>query len=140
MPEPSVASARHALRLGLSTLQRLFAPHLAFTAEEVWSWWQDGSVHVAPWPGSGELRTAAADGDPAVFMATASVLGEVRKAKTEAKRSLRTAAERVVVSDADHRLALLTSARFDLVSAGNIVDLELVEADAAAVEVVLAAE
>jgi valyl-tRNA synthetase len=138
VPDRSTVSARRALRLGLSALQRLLAPTLAFTAEEVWSWWQPGSIHRAPWPDAAELRLAAGDGDPAVFSATATVLGEVRKAKTEAKRSLRTTAERVVVADADDRLALLTSARFDLLSAGNIVDLELVPADAARVEVVLA--
>ena len=51
--------------------------------EEVWSWWQDGSVHRAAWPTVEEI---AAGGDPLVLAVAADVLGAVRKAKSEAKR------------------------------------------------------
>src|SRR5207237_8919311 len=61
-PSPLIgASVSRALRSSLSVFQRLFAPFLPFVAEEVWSWWQAGSVHHAPWPDAAEPQ-AASDG------------------------------------------------------------------------------
>jgi valyl-tRNA synthetase len=59
-PDPQAsASVSLALGISLSVFQRLLAPFLPFVCEEVWSWWQDGSVHRAPWPDSQELSALA---------------------------------------------------------------------------------
>jgi valyl-tRNA synthetase len=133
--EEGAASANRALTLALSTLLRLFAPFLPYVTEEVWSWWQEGSVHRASWPTTAELGDG---GDPDVLEAAAAVLAEVRKAKTEAKQSLRAEVARVVVRDTAERLAALSAAADDVKEAGHIADLATEEADELSVDVELA--
>ncbi|MFC3997766.1 valine--tRNA ligase [Nocardiopsis sediminis] len=121
------ASARAALLIALSALHRLFAPFLPFVADEVWSWWQDTSVHAEAWPDTAEFRAAAQGGDPAVLNATSAVLRAVRKAKSEAKLSMRAEVERVVVHGkqaADARVA-----GDDIAAAGRAAELEFVAGD-----------
>jgi valyl-tRNA synthetase len=118
--DDAAASAQAALQLALSTLLRLFAPFMAYVTEEVWSWWQDGSIHRSEWPAAGELRSIAADGEPAVFAAAAEVLSEIRKAKTEAKQSLKAEVSAVVVRGDEKRLAAVRSSLEDIREAGNV--------------------
>jgi valyl-tRNA synthetase len=134
--EARAASATATLRAALSALHRLLAPILPFAAEEVWSWWQEGSIHGAPWPES-TGRTAA----NGTFAAAARVLGDVRKVKSEQKRSMRARAARVVVRDDPAVIERLRLAADDLREAGGIADLVLEGTDAPdayGVEVVLA--
>ena len=116
------ASARACLQMALSAQLRLFAPFLPFACEEAWSWWQQGSIHRAPWPRRAEL---IGTGDPAVLAAAAEVLGQVRRAKSEARRKLRTPVERAHVTASPVFLAALGAATADLCDAGNIADLVL---------------
>ena len=132
------ASAARTLELALSTLLRLFAPHLPFVTEEVWSWWQPGSIHRSDWPSSPALQELAADGDPEVYVVAATVIGAVRKAKSDAQRSMRTEAPRVRVSDTRERLAKLARADDDIRAAGRIVILDTAESESLDVSVELA--
>jgi valyl-tRNA synthetase len=138
------ASVSRALRLSLSVFQRLLAPFLPFVTEEVWSWWQSGSVHRAPWPDARELRAELGEGarareDDALAVA-AEVLTEVRKAKSQARRPMRTPVARVLVRDTAERLSALELGLGDLLQAGSIERLDSAEADGLAVDVELAEE
>jgi valyl-tRNA synthetase len=117
------ASARAALAFALSVQLRLLAPFLPFVTEEVWSWWHEGSIHRSPWPDSGEVLDAARHGDPEVLDMVASVLGEIRRAKTAAKVSMRASVRRLIVVDDPARLALLADAEGDLRDAGGVLEL-----------------
>jgi valyl-tRNA synthetase len=127
-------SALATLRTSLSAILRLFAPFLPYATEEVWSWWRDGSVHRSYWPTPDEF---AGGGDSAVLEVASEVLGELRKAKTEAKRSMKTGITRASVADKADRLAAARLAASDLRDAGNVADLDFAEADEFAVHVEL---
>ncbi|MET9264508.1 valine--tRNA ligase [Amycolatopsis sp. NPDC004079] len=86
-------SAQAALRTVLSALVRMFAPVLPFATEEIWSWWQEGSVHQASWPTAPDI-----DGDSTLLPLAGSVIAAVRRAKSDAKVSMRTAVETLSVT------------------------------------------
>jgi len=123
--EAGAASAQAALRLALSVLLRLFAPSLPFVTEEVWSWWQPGSIHRVPWPDTAEFDSLSGQGDSLQLEAVAWVLGRVRSAKSERKLPMPAPVARVCVEAPSNELRLIEVASDDLKEAGNIADLEL---------------
>ncbi|HSL73115.1 MAG TPA: valine--tRNA ligase [Ilumatobacteraceae bacterium] len=131
-------SAKRALRTALSVLQRLLAPILPFAAEEAWSWWNDSSVHAATWPTP--VGQDQPFGDPTLADAPIDVLTQVRRAKTEAKRSQRAAVDEVVVTAPPALLAALEAGRADVVDAGSIAVFTIVEGDSLSTVVTLADE
>ena len=118
------ASAALALRIALSTLLRLFAPVLAFAAEESWSWFNDGSVHNAPWP-----EPLGIEGDPSVLRIVGEALIGVRRAKTEAKVSQKAQVSHVTISAPADAIAALRLAEGDLKAVGRIAEVRYEEAD-----------
>jgi valyl-tRNA synthetase len=124
---PGAVSAHAALQLALSVYLRLFAPFLPFVTEEVWSWWKNGSVHRAPWPETGEF--AGIYGDPAVLAAVSPVLGAVRRAKSDAKVSMRAEVASIVVTADGQTLAAVRQGEIDLLAAARATSLEYVEGD-----------
>jgi valyl-tRNA synthetase len=119
--ETAEASARAALAIALSVQLRLLAPFLPFVTEEVWSWWKDGSVHRATWPSVAEV--AVDDGEARLLGLVGDALSQVRKAKSEAKVSMRTDVATVVIRGTPADVELLATAADDLKSAGKIGEL-----------------
>jgi valyl-tRNA synthetase len=132
-------SARATLAITLSVLLRLFAPFLPFVTEEVWRWWQPGSVHRASWPTIDEMGIHG-QVDTSVLDVAAQVLGAVRRAKTGEKRSMRATVAELTVEGPAETLAAVEAARGDLIDAGGVKALVLVEASEFSVGVDLAAE
>ena len=119
-------SARAALQRALSTLQRLFAPHIPFATEEVWSWWQNGSIHRASWPTRTDLLsgTSAVDSTEALLDVVCNVLAAIRRTKTEAKVSQRAEVEHVLVHATESQISLVQMGLVDLLNAGVAQQIE----------------
>ncbi|MEU0793928.1 valine--tRNA ligase [Amycolatopsis sp. NPDC005961] len=118
------SSAQAALVTALSAVLRLFAPFLPFATEEVWSWWQEGSVHRASWP-----SPEAAEGDPELLSLAGQVIAGVRRAKTDAKVSMRTAVETLTVTGPAEVLARFAAIEPDIRVAGAIADVKTQEGE-----------
>ena len=133
------ASARATLAVALSALHRLFAPFLPFVTEEVWSWWQEGSVHVAAWPDPDEIGPHAG-ADVSVLEVASDVLGAVRREKTTHKRSLRARVSRLSVTGPEAVREAVEAARRDIVDAGGVDELVTSAGEVLSVAVELAEE
>jgi valyl-tRNA synthetase len=129
MGEEKAASARGALATSLSALLRLLAPFMPFVTEEVWSWWQPGSVHRAPWPepladldlGAGEAAEAA------TYAVAVQVLAEVRRAKSEARVGPRAPVDLVRFAGPARDVTALRLVAADLQAAQAITELSAVQ-------------
>jgi valyl-tRNA synthetase len=94
------ASANSAMLVALSSLLRLFAPYLPFVTEDVWSWWQPGSVHHASWPTPEEVVEPIGGADAsalAVREATQLALADVRRIKSVLKKPVKAVIARAVL-------------------------------------------
>jgi len=122
--EAPANSALVALGSALSTFQRLLAPFLPFVTDEVWGWWQEGSVHSAPWPTATTLG-----GDAAILDPVCEALALVRRAKTEAKVSQRAPVDRIVITATGPEIAAIRAGETDLHDAGSIAIIDYLDHD-----------
>lgn len=139
-------SARSALALTVDAVLRLLAPFLPFSAEEAWSWYRTGSIHVAAWPVAGDYQvgetgagaTGAVDaggvstGAVDLLEVASRALIVLRRVKTEAQVSPRTPFLELTLSGSAEDLQALQVIEADLRAATNCQsDLQLQETSAA---------
>jgi valyl-tRNA synthetase len=128
--EDGAMSARAALRRALSTMQRLLAPLLPFVTEEVWSWWQSGSVHQSPWPTTSELTQGLASGpNDELLDAICGAIGVIRRAKTEAKVSQRAVVTEALFVTSIDAASAITAGWADIADAGSVEKWSISTAD-----------
>jgi valyl-tRNA synthetase len=131
--EGPAASAHAALRLALDVLLRLLAPVLSFATEEVWSWFKEGSVHLASWPTVEEVRPTG-EVDPALLPAVGTALAGIRKAKSDAKLGMRAEVSAMTLAAPAEDAARIRAAEADLRAAGKVTG-EITPAEGATIEV-----
>jgi valyl-tRNA synthetase len=138
------ASALATLRAALSVLLRLLAPFLPFVTEEVWSWWQAGSVHRSPWPEAAGLLALAGDADAgpgeggagptmldttlpdtAVLDAAAAAIAAVRRAKSRARMPMKAPVARLILTAPQEQLDALAAVAADVSAAGRVNEIIL---------------
>ena len=127
----AAGSANSALSAALSVMLRLFAPFLPFVTEEVWSWWQPGSIHRASWPTAAELESLLADNseatkhaDQAAYEWATDVLFEVRKQRSEAKQPLKVPITKVTIKADAKSVAMMPQLDADLRAALRVQQFE----------------
>jgi len=111
------ASAQATLIAALDVMLRLLAPIMPYVTEEVWSWWQEGSIHTAAWPSAAEVTV---DGDALLLDDLATALAAVRGAKSQAKVSMRTEVSRAELIGAADVLDRLKEIEADLRAVGRL--------------------
>jgi len=136
--EPATLSARATLANSLSVLQRLLAPFLPFVSEEVWRWWHDDSVHLAPWPSVDEFDVPSPDDPGYLYQAVGDVLEAVRREKSTQKVSQRAEVSLLVVEGPTQWLDAVRAGETDLRDAGTVSLFDFSEASDVRVKVTLA--
>jgi valyl-tRNA synthetase len=130
----AAASANSAILAALDALLRLFAPYLPFVTEEVWSWWRQGSVHLAAWPSSSDVLAPIGGRDEsslAVRLATQDALAEVRRLKSLLKKPTKAVIAAAVLPS---RFAPLQPAARDFQAATHIRALTFADVEEARLE------
>lgn len=128
-------SAVAAAQTALSVLLRLFAPFMPFVTEEVWSWWQAGSVHRAPWPGATtDAAAGGAAGDQDAFAQACAITTRIREERSALKLGFGVPVHAAIRLQPAHG-AQWARVRGDVLGGNNVVGADVtfdVAADAAA--------
>ena len=84
----AIKSAHATLSVAIDILIRLLAPFLPYATEEVWSWYNDTSIHNAKWPSIQEIENV--EGDIKLLDVASQTLTALRKIKSDEKVSQKT--------------------------------------------------
>jgi valyl-tRNA synthetase len=117
-------SAVAALRMGLDTLLRLFAPFLPYITEEVWSWVfaeeaEQKSIHRAPWPTAEDFADVTAPDDETSLETAVAALAAINKAKADAEVSLGRDVESLELAATPETLVRLAPVARDVLAAAR---------------------
>jgi valyl-tRNA synthetase len=131
--DAAAASAVAASTRALSVLLRLFAPFLPFVTEEVWSWWQNGSVHRASWPAVEEvvegLTGASQADDQTAARAASDVTARIRQERSLLKLGFGVPVRLSLTMPKGSERAWSAVSR-DVLAGNNVVDVRAVGFDA----------
>ena len=119
-------SALGALLYSLLVALRLFAPVLPYITEEVWNSKNEEprSIHRSRWPSADEIPPGEDDG---CFDLATHVLAHIRRAKSEAKVSIKFPVERLEVRGPRPKLELLATVLEDVAATGNVARCDFAE-------------
>ncbi len=113
------ASAVHALRFGLQTFLKLFAPFLPYATDTVWGYAftdESKSVHTTQYP-SGKDFAGLPAGDPLIFDAAMAAQGAINQQKTLSKVSIARPITLIRLKAHSKTLASLEPAKKDVMGA-----------------------
>jgi valyl-tRNA synthetase len=121
------ASATSACTAALSVLLRLFAPVLPFVTEEVWSWWQPGSIHRARWPEVGELSEAterALPSDVTAVQQASEITAAIRQERSSKKLGFGVPVRAALSLTREHE-ALWPTMAADILAGNNVLTADV---------------
>ncbi len=116
--DAAARSAISASRIALSAVLRMFAPFTPFVTEEVWSWWQTGSIHQAQWPAT-SLPEAATSGEIDTYMRACAVTRRIREERSALNLGFRVPVEAEMRLPATHQEAW-EQMRGDVLGGSNV--------------------
>jgi len=129
-------SAKAALGIATQTFLKLFAPFLPFVTDEVWSWWQEGSVHKSVWPKVSEVSVDGASSE--VNESVSLVLSHIRKVKSDAQVSMKAEISLAEITAPSNVLSLVKLAETDVLTAGRIQKANWIEGSEISVSATIA--